>query len=213
MSHDTPTIAARKRERTGSRYAQRLRKAGELPAVVYGHGEDPVHVSVNEKEVLSHLHHGAHVFEMQIDGAAAETCLVKDLQFGYLGDNVIHVDFTRVDLNERVTVHVHIHWVGTPAEAEKAGAILRHDLTELTVNCTVRSIPEEIRVDLSEMDGTTLTAGEITLPEGMTLEDDPATPVASITIAAEPVDGDDADGDGQPEVIGDAWVASPPNEA
>ena len=57
-------------------------------------------MSVNEKEILTHLHHGAHVFNVEIEGSNAETCLVKDLQFGYLGDNVIHVDLTRVNLDE-----------------------------------------------------------------------------------------------------------------
>ena len=102
MTHETPTISAEKRERLGSRYAQRLRKSGRLPAVIYGHGSDPVSVSVDEKTTLAHLHHGRHVLNVEIDGEDAETCLVKDLQFGWLGDDLIHVDLTRVNLDQEV---------------------------------------------------------------------------------------------------------------
>ena len=94
--HDTPTISATSRERTGTRYSQRLRKQGRLPAVIYGHKKTPISVSVDEKEILTLLHSGAHVLEVKVEGGSKETCLVKDLQFGYLGDNVIHVDFARV---------------------------------------------------------------------------------------------------------------------
>ncbi len=109
-----------------------------------------MHVSVDDKEMLRHLRHGAHVLNLDIEGSGSETCLVKDLQFGYLGDDVIHVDFARVDLDEEVTVNVHLHFVGESEAARKPGSILSHDLTELEVICKVNAIPEEIRVDLSE---------------------------------------------------------------
>ncbi len=68
--------------------------------MIYGHKREPLAVSVDTKEMLSHLQQGAHVLALTVDGAReAETCLVKDLQFGYLGDTVIHVDFARVDLD------------------------------------------------------------------------------------------------------------------
>ena len=69
MSHETPTLTAERRERLGSKYSQRLRKAGRMPAVVYGHGAEPVSISVDAKETLTHLHHGIHVFNLAIEGA------------------------------------------------------------------------------------------------------------------------------------------------
>ena len=98
MKHKAPTIEAKAREKVGSVYARRLRKAGRLPAVIYGHKKAPVPITIDEDEILSHLRHGTHVLTVDVEGARPETCLVKDLQFGYLGDNVIHVDFARVDL-------------------------------------------------------------------------------------------------------------------
>lgn len=180
MSRTTPSIVARRRDRVGTRYARRLRQTGQLPAVIYGHGAAPLAVSVDQKQLLTVLRQGTHVVKLDIEGEGGETCLVKDLQFGYLGDNLIHVDFTRVNLEERVTVHVHLDFVNTPASLG-AGSLLTHDHSELTVTCRVDSIPDVIRVDLSKMDGNHLNAGEIELPPGMELAMDPGTCVASVT--------------------------------
>ncbi len=209
MKHETPTIAAQIRERTGSRYAARIRKAGRLPAVIYGHKSNPVAISVDEKEITVLMQHGAHVMDINIEGAATETCLVKDLQFGFLGDNVIHVDFARVDLEEEVSVRVHLAFAGTPEAATHAGAILEHDHTELTVKCKVAAIPEAIKVDLSKMEGQQLQAGDIELPPGLLLADDPITLIASVSYLRkeeEAVVGEEAevDAEAEPEVITEA---------
>ena len=181
--NQTPTIEVKARERTGSRYCRRLRAQGRLPGVIYGHKREPLSVSVDTKEMLSHLQQGTHVLSLVVDGTRkAETCLVKDLQFGYLGDTVIHVDFARVNLDEEVRVHVQLKFVGTPAAAQKAGAILSHDLTDLEVICRVSHIPEEIKVELESMeDRTMLTIGDLTLPDGIRAASDPGTPVAHVS--------------------------------
>ncbi len=205
MSHETPTLDAKKRERFGSRFAQRERAAGLLPAVIYGHGAAPLSVTINEKAMLTALKHGSHVVNVRVEGGATDTCLVKDLQFGYLGDNVIHVDLARVNLDEVVTVNVAMHFVGTPEAAKKAGNIVTHDLAQLEVKCKVRDIPEEIRIDLSVlMHGTTLTVGEVKLPAGVT----PALPADYIicrvtTVLEEVAVGEAATAEAavQPEVI------------
>ena len=205
----TPSLTATTRERTGSRYAQRLRKQGRLPAVIYGHETDPVSISVDEKEMLTHLKHGTHVLSLNVEGGSKETCLVKELQFGYLGDNVIHVDFARVDLDEEVHVHVHLNFVGEPASARKTGAILSHDLTELEVICRVNEIPDEIKVDLNLMgEATVLTVAEVQLPPGLRATTHPGTPVAHISfVHKEEAVGEEVEvvpGAEEPEVITEA---------
>ncbi len=205
----TPSITATTRERTGSRYAQRLRKQGRLPAVIYGHRTDPVSISVDEKEMLTHLKHGTHVLSLNVEGGSKETCLVKELQFGYLGDNVIHVDFARVKLDQEVHVHVHLNFVGEPASARKTGAILSHDLTELEVICRVNEIPDEIKVDLNLMgEATVLTVSEVQLPAGLRATTDPGTPVAHISfVHKEEAVGEEVEvvpGAEEPEVITEA---------
>ena len=155
--------------------------------------------------MLQMLERGARVFELAIDGGATETVLVKDLQFGYLGDNVVHIDFARVDFNEQVTVNVHLHFVGQAAEAMKSGAVMQTDATEVQITTTVARIPEELRVDLTEMTGTVLTAGDLVLPEGAVLVTDPTVPVISITVVSEEAEGEEVEvgGDAQPERIGE----------
>lgn len=203
MSHATPTVIARKRDRLGSRYTQRVRREGRLPAVIYGHKSDPVPVTLDEKETLGLLRHGAHVLNVQIEGGETETCLVKELQFGYLGDNVIHVDLARVDLDEEVNVSIHLRFVGVPEGAKKPGTIVNYDITELPVICKVRDIPEEIKVDLSHM-GDTFLAKEIALPAGVRVDLDADDIIARIELIAELVEGEAAAVEGtavQPEVI------------
>jgi large subunit ribosomal protein L25 len=203
MAKDTTTIATEPRERTGTRYAERLRKAGRLPAVVYGQDTAPSHVSVDERELLDHLHMGVRVIELQ-GAAGSDTCLVKDLQFGYLGDNVIHVDFARVDLNQVVTVNVPIKTNGAPKLASEPGAMLETVRNEIEVECKVSDIPTEITVDLTDM-GEALTVGDLPLPDGVKamLEDDKH--IVHITfVKEEEAEGEEAevDADGsEPEVI------------
>lgn len=202
MAHKTPTLPAEKRDRLGTRYARRLRDAGRLPAVVYGHQTDPVAIHLDHGDMVDKLEHGAHLFNIDIAGAGTETCLVKDLQFGWLGDNVIHVDLLRVDLNEEVTVNVALEFKGDPESAKKPGAVLTHDLTDLEVICTADSIPSEIMVHLGDMEDT-FTVGEIELPPGVRTEIDPETPVAHIAFVEELEEPEEVEviGEEEPEVI------------
>jgi large subunit ribosomal protein L25 len=193
MSHETPTLAAERRERLGSRYSQRLRKAGRMPAVVYGHGSEPLSISVDAKETLTHLHHGIHVFNLAIDGAGEETCLVKDLQFGYLGDNVIHIDFTRVNLDEKVKLNVSLDFHGTPKAGAKPGHIVVHDLAELEIECAVRNIPDSIRVDLDGFDEI-VHVSDLPMPEGVVA----TTPGDTLVLHVQaPKGGAAAEGEGE----------------
>ena len=205
MTQQTETLEIETRDRTGSRYSQRLRKNGRLPGVVYGHGTDPISIHCDHKTVVAALEHGHRVFSLTI-GGSEETVMVKDLQFGYLGDNVMHIDFTRVNMNEEVTVSVSLNFIGEPEAANAAGAVVMHEKSEVHVTCKVRDIPEEIRVDLTSMEGTHLDASGIPMPAGCVLADDPDTTVVAVSIVAELPEGEAADaaGDGStPDVIGD----------
>ena len=203
MSNDTITLETELRERTGTRFAQRLRKSGRLPGVIYGQGDSPTSISLDEKELLKHLHDGQRVLKLTVDGSS-ETCLVKDLQFGYLGDNVIHIDFTRVNLDQVVTVNVPITTVGTPKLAGEAGAMLEVVRTEIEVECKVSDIPNEIRVDITEMDEV-LSVGDLELPSGVTTTLEAEKHILHITLVKEEeAEGEEAgvDADGaEPEVI------------
>lgn len=186
MHEKSPTLSAQRRERIGSRYAKRDRDAGKLPAIVYGHGETPVPITLDRKDALIHFVKGEKVFELALDGKN-QYVLLKDLGYDHLGTNIIHADFARVNLDERVNTKAHLHLVGTPLGLKKAGAVLIKPITELELNCTVTTIPESIEVDISELDvGHALHAGDVKLPAGsMKLLTDTDAVIAQIVIQGE----------------------------
>lgn len=190
MSKDTMTLDANIRDRKGSRYAQRLRAEGRIPAVIYGGGSEPISICLDNKETLKGLTSGSRVFEISLDGKS-ETCMVKDLQFGWLGDDLIHLDLTRVDLDQIVETNVAIHFIGTPPAMNATNAALETALSELRVSCKVKDIPDEIIVRLESMEGMILTASDIEIPANTTLLNDPGDKVCQVSIAEE--DSDDAD--------------------
>ncbi|MEI6877583.1 MAG: 50S ribosomal protein L25 [Planctomycetota bacterium] len=192
MSHEVPVLDALPRERLGTRYAKRLRTKGQLPAVIYGHGSQPTPVSVDEKTMLSALRRGLHVFEIKVNGGTSETCLVKELQFGWMGDNVIHVDLTRVNLDEEVTVSVALNFIGVPESAKRIGAVLTHDISELELRCKVRDIPESIRVDLTNMVGDIMTVAQLKLAAGLTAVSNPHFALARVVLVLEEATGEAA---------------------
>ena len=206
MSHQTPTLEAATRSKLGSRYAIRLREQGQLPAVVYGHQQDPVHVSVDAKALLEVLHDGAHLIEVKIDGNA-ESCLIKDVQYDYLDTTPIHVDLARVDLNEEVEIELEITFEGRPASLDQeAGAMLTHPHTAITIRCKANAIPDEITCDVSNLKvGDEIRVSDLVLPEGVVAADEADILLAHVVIAAAAADSDDeddADASAEPEVIG-----------
>ncbi|MEO1007214.1 MAG: 50S ribosomal protein L25 [Planctomycetota bacterium] len=208
MHEDAPTLTAKKRDRVGSRYAQRVRQRGGLPAIVYGHGEEPVAIELDAHEARLHFDKGERVFSIAVEGAEGGLILLQDLQFDYLGTEVVHADFRRVDLSERVDVTVPLEFVGNAKGLKTAGAILVHPVNDIELECAVTNLPEVIEVDVSHLDvGDHLTAGEVTLPkETMKLRTPPETTIALITVKAETEDEGSAEGETveastQPEVL------------
>ncbi|MEQ9206420.1 MAG: 50S ribosomal protein L25 [Phycisphaerales bacterium] len=209
MSDTTPTLTAAKRERTGSRYSRRLRESGSLPAVVYGHKEEPVSIALDMHETMLHLKKGEKLFELDLEGTKQHV-LLKDLGYDYLGTNIIHADFSRVDLNERVDTRAHLTFVGEAAGLKTSGAIMMHPINDIELNVLISNLPDHIDVDVSEMEvGDVLHASDVKLPlESMKLLTDPDTIVAQIVMKA--VQEDDTDESGEvsaegasPEVIGE----------
>lgn len=204
MAHDTPIIKVELRDKLGTRYARRLRKSGRMPATVYSKGTDPISVSLDEREILAHLHGGNHVMELDNGDGSPATVLVKDLQFGYLGDNLIHVDFARVNLKQIVTITMTLELVGQPTSASEAGAVLEVPRPQIEIECMVKDIPEVIRVDLSTVESV-FTIGDLELPDGVKATLDPERHIAHVTIVQEMTEDDSTDADGTegatPEVI------------
>lgn len=208
MHEKSPLISVKKREKLGTRYCERIRKAGGLPAVVYGHGEAPVAVTLPEaRDTVRKIHAGDKVFRMSMEGGFQEqVVLLKDLQFDHLGTTIVHADFARVDLNERVHARVTVHLIGEAKGLKQAGAILMHPTTEIEVECRVVDLPDFIEVRIDDLDvGHAITAGDITLPSAdMKVLTDKHAMVAQIVIQMEEKVGEEAAataGATEPEVI------------
>jgi large subunit ribosomal protein L25 len=198
----TPSIQVTANPRTelGSRANKRLRDAGLLPGVVYGHKEAVVPVTLPKKELVSHLNRGAHVFELALEGKN-ERVLVKEVQYDHLGLEVIHVDFARVSLDEKVEVTVPIELKGTP-KGEADGGVLQQIVSEMEVECLVTEIPDAIRHNVSELAlNDVLHIRDLKLPPGVRAIPDGEVIVATVKEIAETetaAEGETA----EPEVIG-----------
>jgi large subunit ribosomal protein L25 len=170
-------LPAETREKLGTRTTRRLRNAGKLPAIVYGHHQEPVNITVAAKPFNEALHRGAHVFELGI-GGKKENALLKDVQYDHLGSTILHVDFARVDLNEKVTVTVGIELKGD-APGEKEGGILQQIMNDIEVTCVVTEIPDMIVFNVSNVKlDESVHVSDLALPPGVTTELDGHSVVA-----------------------------------
>ena len=210
MHENSPILEATPRERLGSRYTRRLRAQGRLPAIVYGHKIEPTPISLDIKDALGYIEAGEKVFRMAIEGSSDEQIvLLKDVQFDYLGTNVIHADFARVNLDERVRTRVHINLVGEAVGLKEVGAILMHPHNEIDIECRVADIPDAIDVDISALElNKTFVAGDVKLPlEDMKLISDASLGLAQIVLqaAAKSAESDEVEAEEgvEPGVVGE----------
>ena len=198
----TAQITAKPRAELGSRANKRLRDAGMLPGVIYGHKEAVVPVTLPKKEVVNYLSHGTHLFEVGLDGKK-ETVLVKEVQYDHLGLEVMHVDFARVSLDEEVDVTVPLELKGEP-KGEKDGGVLQQIVNELELRCKVTDIPDVIRHDVSEMAlNDVIHISDLKLPANVKALQDADLVVAKVEEVQEEVAAPAAEAEaGEPEVIG-----------
>ena len=164
----------------GTRSARRLRREGVIPAVVYGLKSDTASVSVQLSDLRAALSTAAGrnaVLTLDIEGSK-EMGIVKDIQWHPYRDEVLHVDFLRINPDQDVTVEVPIQATGDPHTLNLAGGILDQLLFTLTVVTKPNLIPDLIEVDVTELEvGNTITVGDISMPTGSTTPVDPETPV------------------------------------
>ena len=187
MHEKSPILEATTRERLGTRYTKRLRSQGLLPAIVYGHKVEPTPIALDEKSAVGLIESGEKVFRMATKGSDKEqVVLLKDVQFDYLGNNVIHADFARVNLDERVNTRVHINLIGEAIGLKEIGAILMHPHNEIEIECAVADIPDAIDVDISGLElNKTFIAGDVKLPlDSMKLLSDASMGLAQIVLQA-----------------------------
>lgn len=167
-------LEAKVREADGTRRARRIRRAGNVPANVYGHGIKPVSIEVNLRILQKALHTRAGenvLLNLKLDGASLKetTCRVKDIQHNPVTDQIDHVDFTLISLTEKIQVKIPLvvrH--ADDAAGVKEGGVLNIIHHEIEVECLPTHIPEKIDIDVKDMKmGDLLHAKELKLPEGV----------------------------------------------
>jgi large subunit ribosomal protein L25 len=175
------TLKADPRQGSGSRAADKLRKKGLVPAIVYGHKEANLAVAVSAEELdraIRVLH--ARVLDLQLDGKT-ETVLIRELQWDHLGKTMLHVDFERKSRTEAVRVTIPVELRNAPKVT--GGGVLDQPLHTLHVECPLGAIPEGIRIDLTNLTlGAPIHVRELTLPEGVKALDPPEAVVVQLKL-------------------------------
>ena len=197
-------LVANIREHTGSKAAAKERKQGRIPAIVYGHKQEPVAISLDAHNLVEGLHHGHRLMDVQI-GKKTQKILVKDLQYDYLGKDIIHVDLMRVDVTETIKIMVPIELKGTAKGTHEGGIITEH-ADRIEIECQAANIPENIVVSVKDLGvGDTLHASDVELPAGAKLLSSPETLLitCSLVAAAKAVE-EIEEGPEAPEVITEA---------
>lgn len=197
-------LVAEERQGSGSRVARRLRKKGLVPAVLYGHKEATVSVSLAADELNKAIRQGARVIDLK-QGEHLQKALIRELQWDPLGHDILHVDFARVSADERITLDVRVEIRGTAAGVT-AGGVLVQMIHNLSVECPVISVPESIRVNVAELQiDQALHVRELVLPEGVVVKTDPEAIVVQVSQKVEEVEAAPAAPiaeQAEPELIG-----------
>ena len=174
-------IKAESRTEFGKGAARRIRRADKVPAVVYGHGNETIHITLPGHETWIALKHGGSnaLLELDIDGST-QLALTKQVQIDPIRRTLEHIDFVAVRKGEKVTVDVGIHLSGEAAPE----TLVVTENTTISLEAEATNIPEWIEVSIEGADiGTQILAGQLTLPEGSTLLTDEETLIVNITNA------------------------------
>ena len=201
----TIPFSATKRGTTGKGVARKLRAAGQVPAVIYGHARQPQPLALDHHalQLLLEKHpYQSTVIALDIDGTTSNT-LIREIQRHPFKRQIVHVDFQELVAGEQVTVRVPIHFAGTPEGVRLGGGLLDQILHELEVSCDPTNIPGHLTLDVTALGiGQSIHAGEVPLPAGVTLH---STPDATVCVCAAPrVEAEPAAGEAgaaEPELI------------
>lgn len=194
------TLSAQKRTEFGKGASRRARREGRTPAVLYGHGMDPIHMTLPAKELFLALRTANALFSLEIEGEKdAVLALPRQIQRDPILPQVDHVDFILVKAGEKVSVEVPLVIVG---EAER-GTIVNSELTALPVLAPATNIPTEFEVSIEGLAvGDSITVGDVKLPEGIEADTDLESTVLSVLAPAveeepedEAAEGEEAEGE------------------
>ncbi len=196
-------IVVELRQPGGKRSNRRLRNAGKVPAILYGHKLEPVCLSVPGDALAAAVRHGTRL--IQLDGAVKEQAYIKELQWDVWGKKILHVDFTRVSAHERIRTDVPIELRGEAPGVKMGGRLAQH-LHSIEIECEVDKIPEKIFVNIGHLNiHDSITVKDLSVPQGTKVLADPDEVVVICHPPAGEVEEEaapEAPGPAEPEVIG-----------
>lgn len=197
---DNQQMVAETRNQFGKGAARKLRVAGKVPAVVYGHGSEPMHVSVPAHEMMLVARRANALLELKLE-EGKKLVLVKDVQRDPVRQIIEHVDMVEVRKGEKVTVDIGVHVEGEPF----SGTMVQTENLSVTVEAEATNIPEWAIVSVDGLpEGTQIHAGELALPEGSVLISDPDALILSIILPRAAADEETTEADGEAGEAGQA---------
>jgi len=180
-------IKAEPRSEIGRSAARKLKARGVIPAVVYGGKEKPQPLQVSARDINAMLSHAAGeniLVELEI-GGQSRTALVQEVQHAPVGNNVLHIDFHAVSMDEMLEAEVPLEPTGTANGVKNFGGLLEHALRSMTVECLPRDLPDRILVDVTNLNiGDAIHVRDIQLPSGVTAKEQPELTVFSVVAPA-----------------------------
>jgi len=165
-------VTAEVRQDQGKGASRRLRRAGKVPAIVYGAGKEATSLTLRHSEMLRHLEHEAfysHILSLKI-GDQVEQVVLKDLQRHPAKPIIMHADFMRVSESEKIIMHIPLHFLNETAcvGVKQGGGVVSHQMVEIEIRCLPKDLPEFISVDLLNLQlGQIIHLSELTLPAGV----------------------------------------------
>jgi large subunit ribosomal protein L25 len=203
----TAQLSAVARDTSGKGAARKLRSAGQIPAIIYGHARAPQPLAVPTRELeklLERVSAESTVIELTLAGGVSRT-LIREIQRHPYKKQILHVDFQELVAGEKVSVNVPIVLVGVPDGVRVSGGILSQVMSELTIRVDPVNIPRRIEADVTHvLIGHSLHVSDLKVPEGVEILDDADTTIAVVSapkVEAEPVPAEGATTEGEPELI------------
>ncbi|CAN5294553.1 MAG: 50S ribosomal protein L25 [Acidimicrobiia bacterium] len=199
---DQVTLAAQHRKLAGTRPARRMRRDGRIPAVVYGRGIDPIHVSVDKLALYSALRSETGfntLFSLDVDGGDPVLTVAREVQRHPVRNEITHLDFIKVSLDVEIEAEVNLEFVGVPVTVAQEGAILDTIETSVMVLALPTAVPNSIELDVSALEiGDTLHISDLPAIDGVTYVADPEHTLVTVLAprleeVVEPVEGEEVE--------------------
>lgn len=187
-----------------------MRASGRVPAILYGHKLEPMSLSLNEADIRTIMHHNpdSTVVDLMVPGGEEVNTIIRDVQRHPASGKLLHVDFQRISLDEKIRVEVHLDLIGDPVGVKDQGGILEYGTRSLNVMCLPTAIPEAIELDVTQLNiGDSIPLGDVIsrYPDLEFLDDLESTTLATVVppkIEEEPEAVEEGEEMAEPEVVG-----------